>query len=116
MTSTRQALHRTQFHFSPEQHSINDPNGLIWFDGDGLWECPDRIPLPATDGSTVWLLKVDVFGGHPSAGSGARVRGAEQVRHDLALAADDGLQLAMRGSPAHTGRLHCWPMAASACG
>jgi fructan beta-fructosidase len=45
------------------------------FDGDGIWECPDLIPLPAPGepGATVWLLKVDVFGGHPSGGTGARI-------------------------------------------
>jgi fructan beta-fructosidase len=30
---TRTERHRPQFHFSPKKNWINDPNGLIWFDG-----------------------------------------------------------------------------------
>lgn len=43
------------------------------FDGQGIWECPDLIALPV-DGreQPLWLFKVDVFGGHPSGGTGAR--------------------------------------------
>src|SRR5436305_8889508 len=26
--------YRPQFHFSPRQHWTNDPNGLVWFDGE----------------------------------------------------------------------------------
>lgn len=36
-----------------------------------LWECPDLIRLPAQDGPAHWLLKWDVFEGHPGGGSGA---------------------------------------------
>jgi fructan beta-fructosidase len=43
------------------------------FEGQGIWECPDLIPLPAPDGQTVWLFKVDVFAGHPSGDAGARI-------------------------------------------
>ncbi len=43
------------------------------FDGDGIWECPDLIPLRDPAGGTAWLFKVDVFGGHPSGGTGARL-------------------------------------------
>ena len=47
------------------------------FEGQGIWECPDLIPLPAPgltrDGGTVWLFKVDVFAGHPSGDAGARI-------------------------------------------
>lgn len=43
------------------------------FEGEGIWECPDLLPLPAPDGTTAWLLKVDVLGGHPSGGTGARL-------------------------------------------
>jgi sucrose-6-phosphate hydrolase SacC (GH32 family) len=45
------------------------------FEDQGIWECPDLLPLPV-DGSPVdapWLFKVDVFGGHPSGGTGARL-------------------------------------------
>lgn len=43
------------------------------FVGQGIWECPDLIPLPmASQAEPVWLFKVDVFGGHPSGGTGAR--------------------------------------------
>ncbi|MDE3009374.1 MAG: glycoside hydrolase family 32 protein [Pseudomonadota bacterium] len=47
-------------------------------DGDGIWECPDLIPLtlPAQDGAaarTVWMFKVDVFENHVAGSSGARV-------------------------------------------
>jgi fructan beta-fructosidase len=31
---TRHDLHRPQFHFSARKNWINDPNGLIWFDGE----------------------------------------------------------------------------------
>jgi fructan beta-fructosidase len=47
------------------------------FEGQGIWECPDLIPLPApglAPGSgTVWLFKVDVLAGHPSGDAGARI-------------------------------------------
>jgi fructan beta-fructosidase len=43
------------------------------FDGDGIWECPDLMPLSLPDESDIWLFKVDVFGGHPSGGTGARI-------------------------------------------
>lgn len=43
------------------------------FEGDGIWECPDLIELPDPVGGTAWLFKVDVFGGHPSGGTGARL-------------------------------------------
>jgi fructan beta-fructosidase len=50
------------------------------FDGQGIWECPDLILLPPAAGDEaaaaagpVWLLKVDVFGGHPSGDTGARI-------------------------------------------
>src|SRR5581483_3512845 len=26
--------YRPQFHFSPQQHWTNDPNGTVWFDGE----------------------------------------------------------------------------------
>jgi sucrose-6-phosphate hydrolase SacC (GH32 family) len=41
--------------------------------GCKVWECPDLIPLPVPGepGALAWLLKVDVFEGHPSGGSGA---------------------------------------------
>lgn len=50
----------------------------------GIWECPDLFALPIVDAAgaprgqdgpprTAWLLKVDVFEGHPSQGSGARL-------------------------------------------
>jgi fructan beta-fructosidase len=41
--------------------------------GQGIWECPDLLALAVDDGTTAWLLKVDLFEGHPSLGSGARV-------------------------------------------
>lgn len=45
---------------------------------DGIWECPDLIPLtlPAGDGEparTVWMFKVDIFENHVAGSSGARV-------------------------------------------
>ncbi len=43
------------------------------FPGEGIWECPDLIPLPDGEGQTVWMFKVDVLAGHPSGGSGARI-------------------------------------------
>ncbi len=43
------------------------------FEGQGIWECPDLIPLPDQDGRVCWLLKVDVLAGHPSGGTGARI-------------------------------------------
>lgn len=41
----------------------------------GIWECPDLISVPVKDhaGRRAWVLKVDVFEGHPSGGSGAQV-------------------------------------------
>jgi fructan beta-fructosidase len=42
--------------------------------GQGIWECPDLFELPIEgEAATAWLLKVDVFEGHPSQGSGARL-------------------------------------------
>ncbi len=42
--------------------------------GQGIWECPDLFALPIeNEATTAWLLKVDVFEGHPSQGSGARL-------------------------------------------
>ena len=39
-----------------------------------IWECPDLIELPVEgQASRAWMLKVDVFEGHPSQGSGARL-------------------------------------------
>lgn len=36
------------------------------------WECPDLLSLPvAGEGREAWLLKFDVFEGHPGGGSGA---------------------------------------------
>jgi sucrose-6-phosphate hydrolase SacC (GH32 family) len=43
------------------------------FEGQGIWECPDLIPLQAPNGESVWMFKVDVFGGHPSGDTGARI-------------------------------------------
>jgi fructan beta-fructosidase len=45
------------------------------FEGQGIWECPDLIPLPASNinDSGKWLFKVDALAGHPSGGSGARI-------------------------------------------
>ena len=43
------------------------------FEGEGIWECPDLIPLQVPGEGTRWLFKVDVFGGHPSGGTGARI-------------------------------------------
>lgn len=43
------------------------------FDGEGIWECPDLIPLQTADGENTWLFKVDVLGGHPSGDTGARI-------------------------------------------
>lgn len=42
-------------------------------EGEGIWECPDLIELPDPAGGTAWLFKVDVFAGHPSGGTGARL-------------------------------------------
>jgi fructan beta-fructosidase len=44
--------------------------------GQGIWECPDLFELPvegSKQGETAWVFKVDVFEGHPSQGSGARL-------------------------------------------
>ena len=43
------------------------------FESQGIWECPDLIPLTTAEGEHVWLFKVDVFGGHPSGDTGARI-------------------------------------------
>ena len=44
------------------------------FEGQGIWECPDLFELPIEcESGTAWVLKVDVFEGHPSQGSGARL-------------------------------------------
>ena len=39
----------------------------------GIWECPDLIPLRGSEGEPVWLFKVDVLAGHPCGGAGARL-------------------------------------------
>ena len=46
--------------------------------GDGIWECPDLIPLraPAGEGDAdglLWVFKVDIFENHVAGSSGARV-------------------------------------------
>lgn len=43
------------------------------FEGDGIWECPDLIEFNVPGEGRRWMLKVDVFGGHPSGGTGARL-------------------------------------------
>jgi sucrose-6-phosphate hydrolase SacC (GH32 family) len=43
------------------------------FAGQGIWECPDLIPLGGSGADAVWLFKVDVLAGHPSGGAGARI-------------------------------------------
>jgi fructan beta-fructosidase len=43
------------------------------FEGQGIWECPDLMPLDVPGEGPVWLFKVDVFAGHASGGTGARV-------------------------------------------
>ncbi|MBU6260183.1 MAG: glycoside hydrolase family 32 protein, partial [Burkholderiales bacterium] len=43
------------------------------FEGEGIWECPDLIPFELAGEGRIWMLKVDVFGGHPSGGTGARL-------------------------------------------
>ncbi len=43
------------------------------FAGEGIWECPDLIPLQTAEGENTWLFKVDVLAGHPSGGTGARL-------------------------------------------
>jgi fructan beta-fructosidase len=43
------------------------------FEGEGIWECPDLIPMQIPGEGERWLFKVDVFGGHPSGGTGARL-------------------------------------------
>jgi fructan beta-fructosidase len=43
------------------------------FADQGIWECPDLIPLRVSAEESVWLFKVDVLAGHPSGGSGARI-------------------------------------------
>jgi fructan beta-fructosidase len=41
----------------------------------GIWECPDllRVPVLDREGEFAWMLKVDVFGGYPSEGTGAQI-------------------------------------------
>jgi fructan beta-fructosidase len=41
--------------------------------GDGIWECPDLFELPI-EGTTdsAWVLKVDIFAGHPGGSSGGQ--------------------------------------------
>jgi sucrose-6-phosphate hydrolase SacC (GH32 family) len=41
--------------------------------GCRVWECPDllRLPVHGEPGALAWLLKFDVFEGHPGGGSGA---------------------------------------------
>lgn len=38
----------------------------------GIWECPDLFPLEAPDGSTKWVLQVDLGGNSVAGGSGAQ--------------------------------------------
>lgn len=65
-----------------EARFYGSPNLLQWTElsrfsaplaGQGIWECPDLIELPVEGGGTVWMFKVDVFGGHPSGETGARL-------------------------------------------
>ncbi len=43
--------------------------------GGKTWECPDlmQVPIEGEPGATAWVIKVDVFDGHPAGGSGAIV-------------------------------------------
>ena len=65
-----------------EARFYGSPNLLQWtelsrfsapLDGQGIWECPDLMELPTEGGLTVWMFKVDTFGGHPSGETGARL-------------------------------------------
>ncbi len=43
--------------------------------GGKTWECPDlmQVPIEGEPGKTAWVIKVDVFEGHPAGGSGCIV-------------------------------------------
>ncbi|MBB3221258.1 glycoside hydrolase family 32 protein [Pseudoduganella umbonata] len=64
--------HQVSFHASDDLKAwrhLSDfgPAGAV----DGIWECPDLIPMPWR-GGTAWVLKVDVFAGHVSGSTGGQ--------------------------------------------
>jgi fructan beta-fructosidase len=90
-------------------------------EGQGIWECPDLFEMPVIgETSTVWVLKVDVFEGHPSQGSGARLffgqfdgvqftAHAEQAPHWADHGADFYAALTWANLPTANGKpLHIW--------
>ncbi len=66
---------RAQFYGSPDLKSWTLLSEFERpFEGQGIWECPDLIPMKVADeDEPVWMLKVDALQGHPSGGSGARL-------------------------------------------
>jgi fructan beta-fructosidase len=65
---------RAQFYGSPDLKGWSLLSEFASpFVGEGIWECPDLISLPVPGEASTWLFKVDVLGGHPSGGSGARI-------------------------------------------
>ena len=69
--------HQVRFYASPDLRRWHELSRFDQpLDGQGIWECPDLIERPVVGGApgeTAWMLKVDVFEGHPSKGSGARL-------------------------------------------
>jgi sucrose-6-phosphate hydrolase SacC (GH32 family) len=83
--------------------------------GQGIWECPDLFELPVDGEAPVWVLKVDVFEGHPSQGSGARLflgrfdgRQFTLMPQDRPLWADHGADFYAALSWANLGRRAVW--------
>lgn len=68
------------------------------FGGQGIWECPDLMELPAEGGGTVWMLKVDALGGHPSGETGARLFFGHFDGHTFKAEPEDGPRWADHGS------------------
>jgi fructan beta-fructosidase len=69
--------HTVRFYRSPDLRNWEHASDFGPLGGDGgVWECPVLMELPVegddAGGSTRWLLKVDLGGGHVAGGSGAQ--------------------------------------------
>lgn len=64
--------YRPQFHFSPEENWMNDPNGMVYYQNEyHLFYQYHKLPVEGTDEYKL-ILEVDLNPGGPQGGSGAQ--------------------------------------------